>query len=165
MIISHLFISVLYRQLLHTFKMCNMWLQCPEFDASSTSLSLPLHPVSHTEPPTISWTCSWTDITWLVFLVAGLQWWLVAGPWTPRRGLSSSSLSSVSQSSTQRWALTCENKLFILLFFFFTPKNSNTKSWWTLFIRSTCRKMCLIGWKSRLQPDDFILYSYFGVFI
>lgn len=69
--------------------------------------------------------------------VAGLQWWLVAGPWTQRRDPSSSSLFSVSQSSTPLWALTCENKLFSF------PKNSNNKGWWTLFIRNTCMKTCL----------------------
>lgn len=41
----------------------------------------------------------------------------------------------------------------------FFLKNSDTRSRWTLFIRNTCMKLCLIRWKSRLKHHDFILYS------
>lgn len=93
-----------------------------------------------------------------------LQWWLVAGPWTQRRGPSFSSLFSVSQSFTQRWALTCEKSSFFCLLFYFFP--SNTKGWWTLFMRNTCMKMCLIRWADSILmilfctvPLEF-LYSW-----
>lgn len=36
---------------------------------------------------------------------------------------------------------------------------------WTSFIRRTCLKMCLIQRKSGRKPEDFVLYSSFGVFI
>lgn len=164
MIISHLFISVLYRQLLHTFKMCNMWLQCPEFDASSTSLSLPLHPVSHTEPPNyiLNLLLDRHNLTRLF----GCRFAVMACCWAldpEERPKFQQLVQCLTEFHAALGAYVWKQAL--LFYFFFTPKNSNTKSWWTLFIRSTCMKMCLIGWKSRLQPDDFILYSYFGVFI
>lgn len=78
----------------------------------------------------LSWEAQFSNDLWGVFrhdssvnfdlillCVAGLQWWLVAGPWTPRRGPSFSSWSSVSQSFTQRWVLTCESSGCHFFFF------------------------------------------------
>lgn len=100
------------------------------------------------------------NLTFASRCVAGLRWWLVAGPWTRRRGPSSSSWFSVSQSSTQRWALTCENELLL---------SAQEQQHRKLVDRShkeyMYEKMCLIRRKRRLNPDDFIVYSYFGVFI
>lgn len=47
------------------------------------------------------------------FVTADLLWWLVAGPWIRRRGPSSSSWSSVSQSSTQPWGPTSDSAVAV----------------------------------------------------
>lgn len=107
--------SCWFTKIFHFFKSWKgQWMDALHFPRISACLGL--------GSANLSWEAQFSNDLWGVFrhdssvnfdlillCVAGLQWWLVAGPWTPRRGPSFSSWSSVSQSFTQRWVLTCES--------------------------------------------------------